>query len=100
MEVIREMLDKKLSDQTNLDADNVMSLLEIMMSTTYFQFDGQYYQQIHGAPMGSIVSLVKSDMFMEYLEEEAMHKALPEMRPKIWCQYIDDSFEVQKGQAR
>ena len=54
------------------------------MSTTYFQFNGQYYQQIHGAPIGSLVSVVMSDMVREYLEEEAMDTALPDMRPQIW----------------
>ena len=90
LEVIRKTLeeDKTLSDSTNLDANDVM------MSTTYFEFDGQYYQQVHGAPMGSPVSVVMSDMFMEHLEEEAIHRALPYMRPKIWWWYIDDSFEV------
>ena len=66
-----ELEDKTLSDQTN-DAEDVMSILEFVMSTTYFQFDGQYYQQVHGASMGSPVSVVASDMLMEYLEEETM----------------------------
>ena len=68
MEVIRKKLeeDKKLSDWTNIDADDVMSLLELMISTTHLQFDGQYYHQIHSAPMGSPVSVVMSDMFMEH----------------------------------
>ena len=35
-----------------------------------------------------------SDMFLEHLEEEAMNTAPPDMRPKIWQWYIDDSFEV------
>ena len=44
MEVIRKKLegDNKLSDRTNLDAYDVMSHLEFMMSTMYFQFDSQY----------------------------------------------------------
>ena len=36
----------------------------------------------------------KSDMFMEYVEEEAIDTAPPDMKPKIGCWYIDDSFEV------
>ena len=34
-----------------------MTLLEFMMSTTYFQFDGQYYQQVHSTPIGSPISV-------------------------------------------
>ena len=96
MEVIRTKLeeDKKLSDITNLNANEMMSLLEFVMSTTYFQFDSQYYQQVHSAPMGIPVLVVMSDMFMEHLEEEAMDTTPLDMSPKIWQQYIDDSFEV------
>ena len=65
LEVIRKKHeDKTLSDSTNLDTNDMMSLLEFVLSTTYFQFDGQYYQQFHGAPMGSPISVVMSDMFM------------------------------------
>ena len=39
----------------NLAMDNVISLLEFVMSMTYFQFDGEFYQQVHGASMGSPV---------------------------------------------
>ena len=55
MKVIRKTLegDKKLNDRTNLNENDMMSLMEFMMSSTYFQFDGQYYQQVYGAPMGS-----------------------------------------------
>ena len=61
-----------------------MSILVFMMSTTYFLFDGQYYQQVHSALIGSPISVVVSDMFMEYLEEEAMDTAPLDTRPKIW----------------
>ena len=96
LEVTRKKIeeDKTLSDSTKLDANDVMSLLEFVMSTTYFQFDGQYYQQIHSVPMGSPISVIMSDIFMENLEEEAMDTALLDTRPKIWQRYIDISFEV------
>ena len=50
----------------------------------YFQFSGQFYQQVHHAPMVSPASVVISEMFMEYMEEEATDTALPDTIPKIW----------------
>ena len=44
--------------------------------------------------MGSPISVVMSDLFVEYMEEEAIGTALLDTRPKIWRQYIDDSFKV------
>ena len=47
--------DKTLSSRMNLTPNNVMSLLEFVMSMTYFKFDGEYYQWIHGTPIRSRV---------------------------------------------
>ena len=69
------------------------------MSTTYFQFDGEFYQQVHRAPMGSPVSVVVADMYMEDLEEEAMETTPQDTRCSMWRRYID-SFEVVKQDKR
>ena len=38
-------------------------------------------------------------MFMEDNEETAIATAPPEMKPKIWKRYMNDSFEIiKKGQ--
>ena len=101
MAVIGKRLgDKTLKNRTNLTPDDVMSLLEFVMLTTYFQSDGEFYQQVHGAPMGSPVSVVVADMYMEDLEEEAMGTAPQDIRPAIWRRYINDSFEVVKQDKR
>ena len=62
--------------------------------TTSIQFNGVVYRQVHIAPMGSPVSAVVLDMFMENLDKTAMDTAPSAMKPKIWKRYIDDSFEV------
>ena len=54
----------------NLTPNDLMSLLEFIMSTTYFQFDGEFCQRVHGAPLGSLVSMVVLDMYMEDLEDK------------------------------
>ena len=74
----------------------MVSLLEFIMSMTYSQFDGEYYQQVHGAPMESPVLVVVSDMYLEDLENEAMDTVPQDTRPSMWRWYIDDSFEVVK----
>ena len=37
-------VDNILKSGTNLTPDDVMSLLEFVVSTRYFAFDGEYYQ--------------------------------------------------------
>ena len=72
IDMIRDRIvkDKTLSKHAHLSADDIMSLLIFIMSTTYFQFEGVLYQQVHGAPMGTLVYVVV-DMFMEDLEQSA-----------------------------
>ena len=55
--------DKTLHRCTNLSADNIMELLDFVLSTTYFSYNGEIYQQIQGAPMGSPVLVVVSNLF-------------------------------------
>ena len=46
LEIIRNQLenDKGLKDRTNLDIDDIMELLEFVVSTTYFTFRSVIYQ--------------------------------------------------------
>ena len=74
----------------------MVSLLEFIMSMTYSQFDGEYYQQVHRAPMVNLVSVVGLDMYIEDLEDEAMDTATQDTRPSMWRHYIDDLFQVAK----
>ena len=79
MIVIRDRLEKikTLSECTDLSADNIMRLLKFVMSTTYFQFEGVLYQQVHGVPM---VSVVVADMFKEDMEQSTMNSTSPQCK--------------------
>ena len=65
--MIRKRLegDKTLKNRMNLTAEDIMSVLTFVISMTYFQFDGEFCQQVHRTPMGSPVSVVVADMYME-----------------------------------
>ena len=46
--------DETLEDRTTLPPDVICSLTEIcLISTTYFMFENNFYEQIEGAVMGS-----------------------------------------------
>ena len=94
------MKDKTLSDRTQLSIPDIMELMEFVLSTTYFTYNGKIYQQIQGAPMGSPVSVVVANAYMESHEEKAMDTAPPIVRPKIWKRYVDDSFEIVNSTQR
>ena len=52
------------------------------------------YQQKFGTAMGSPVSPIVANLFMEDLEQRAMESAPDDLRPKFWKRYVDDTREV------
>ena len=46
--------------------------------------------------MGSPVSPIVANLFMEDLDQRAMESASAELRPTLWKRYVDDTLEVIK----
>ena len=98
MKIIRKRLeeDTTLAKRTNLSANDIIELLEFTMSTTHFSFKGKLYEQTFGTAMGSPVSVVVSNLYMEWWEQTALATSPPELRPSVWKRYVDDCFEKTK----
>ena len=51
--------------------------------------------------MGSPLSPLLANLFMEWLEKQVIAMALVECKPKLWKRYVDDVLElIKKGQVR
>ena len=79
-----------LSSRTNLDIDDITTLLQFTLSNNYFVFNDIIYKQAHGCAMGSPVSPVVASLCMEEIEESAISNS--SVPPKIWKRHVDDSF--------
>ena len=51
-----------------LPTDNIMDLLNLCLTSTYFQYNGKHYKQLHGTVMGSPVSVVVAEIVMQNIE--------------------------------
>jgi hypothetical protein len=49
-----------------------MELLEVCLRTTYFQVDDRFFQQKDGMAMGSSLSPIVSNIYMEHFEKLAV----------------------------
>ena len=47
-------------------------LVELCLRSTYFSFQGQIYEQTEGVAMGSPLSPIVANIFMEYFEEKSI----------------------------
>ena len=84
-----------------LKKDDILELLEFVLTTTYFAVRGEIYRQKFGTAMGSPVSPLVANMFMERLERKLSATVPEDLRPKLWKRYVDDTLEVVKrGTAR
>ena len=84
--------DNTLSDRTQLDIDDILRLLEFVLSNSYFIYNDVTYKQIHGCAMGSPVSAIVANLCMEVIEEQAIQSAITP--PKTWKRFVDDSFAI------
>ena len=95
LSVIRDRLenDKTLKKRTKLSVQDIMGLTEFILTTTYLTFRGDIYNQKFGTAIDSPVSHIVANLYMEFLEKEAITTAPLTCKPTLWKRYVDDVLE-------
>ena len=77
LNIIKDLLEKDhtLKERTVLAVSDIILLLEFCLKNTYFSFQDQFYEQVEGAAMGSPVSPIVANLYVEYLEQKALGTA-------------------------
>ena len=75
IEVISHQLlqDETLDERSGLPPSEICHLTDIFLRSTYFQFQELFFEQLEGAAMGSLLSPVIDNLFMEHVEERALN---------------------------
>ena len=99
LNVLKEKLndDRTQEERTSIPVAQVMQLTELCLRSTYFQFQNQFYEQTDGAAMGSPLSPIIANLFMEHIEEKAITTA--PFKPSLWIHYVDDTVIWPHGPA-
>ena len=77
LNIIKQRLanDNDLHKRTTMSTSHIINLLEFCLNSTSFVYQGQFYQQLEGAAMGSPLSPIAANIFMERFEEEILATA-------------------------
>ena len=90
------ILRKNIIYITAMSIPQITSLLEFCLTQTYFLFQGKYNQQTQGAAMGSPISPIIANIFMEEFEVKAL-QSFPNP-PSMWLRFVDDTFVINKAE--
>ncbi|KFD55864.1 hypothetical protein M513_03303 [Trichuris suis] len=100
--ILQSLLDSdtSLGERTKLSPFQIVKLVSFCMREgNYFRFQGNFFRQNDGAPMGSPLSPVLAELFMEHLEQTAFEGTDNPWAPRLFKRYVDDIFAiVKKGQ--
>ena len=72
--------------------DKIMNLLRLCLESTFFQYNGRHYKQLHGTAMGSPVSVVVAEIVMQHIEKRAL--ATYDQTLHFWFRYVDDTITI------
>ena len=95
--IIKKLLeeDQTLRQRTSMAVNHIVSLLEFCLRSTYFTFKGRFYEQKDGAAMGSPISPIVANLYMEDLETKAIQSA--QNPPSFWRRFVDDTLTIMKS---
>ncbi|GAB0092745.1 hypothetical protein DMENIID0001_077790 [Sergentomyia squamirostris] len=85
---------KNVSAFTSIPQVLFLEIIDLVIKSGYFRFQGKFYEQIQGLPMGNPLSPCLADLVMNRILDTACKKLTH--KPKIILKYVDDLFLIVK----
>ena len=95
LNIVKDLLEKdtSLCDRTVLSVQIMVELLGFCLHNAYFTFQNKFYEKVEGTAMGSPVSPLVVNLYMEHFERKVLRIA---STPRLWMRYVDDTFVIQQ----
>ena len=101
LKIIKEKLeqDNKFSERTNLTVADICELLNLVLCSTYFSYNGKIYKQKFGVAMGGPISPIVANIVMDHMFRRMVETAPPDIKPRVVKKFVDDSLSAVKEQS-
>ena len=86
--------DDQFTWKMAISQDKFLDLVNLVLTTTWYNFNSQFYQQTDGIEMGGPASSTTTEIYMQAHECTAITAAL--QPPKVWRQFVDDVYSILK----
>ena len=88
LNIIHDQL--KLCNCNGEESKQIISLLQNSLQQNYFTFDGKFYLQPDGLPMGSPLSSILSEIFLQHIENSYIEDIKKQVNIIFYSRYVDD----------
>ena len=99
-----EILTNNLNEVAQLgtqEINELIKLLTVVLEQNYFTFDNDFFIQNDGLAMGSPLSGLLADIYLNYFENaNIIDNRLYKDKIIFYCRYVDDTFMVFNGTRR
>ena len=84
--------NEEVRGKTRLTPEEIAEGIKLCLNVDVFTFQNELYQQQEGLAMGSPISPVLADIYMENFEKKVFEGY--QHPPRVWWRYVDDTFVV------
>ena len=74
--------------------DKILDLVHLVLTTTWYTFNSQFYQQTDGLAIGGPASSTTAESYKQAYECTAITTTLHS--PNVWEQFVDDVYSILK----
>ena len=86
--------DDQFTRKMAIPQDKFLDLVHLVLTTTWYTFISQFYQQTDGVAMGGPTSSATAGIYMQAYERTAVTTALHP--PNVWERFVDDVYSILK----
>ena len=83
--------DDQFTRKTAIPQNKFLDLV-YLLTTTWYIFDSQFYQQTDGVAIGGPTSSATAEIYMQAYESTAITMALHP--PKVWERFVDNFYSI------